>query len=56
MTRYGVPSSVVPPSSRRAMLGCSRLARICRSFSEARQNNTGIVPGADNFQSDFFAY
>src|SRR5436190_615235 len=31
MTRYGRPSPVAPPSRMRAMLGCSRLARIWRN-------------------------
>ena len=32
ITTYGRPSGVAPPSMRRAMFACFRLARICRSW------------------------
>ena len=41
ITRYGRPSAVVPPSSRRAMFGCSSAARICRS---CRKRCTSVSP------------
>ena len=44
MAKYGCPSSVTPPSSRRATLTCSSPARICRSRRKRRRMASLSMP------------
>ena len=54
ITRKGSPSSVLPPSRRRAMFGCSRPARIWRSWRKRRRTVSVSMPRRTTFTATRF--
>ena len=50
IAKYGRPSSAMPPSSRRAMFGCSSRARICRSRRKRAQQACAVHAALDQLQ------
>ena len=52
MAKYGCPSSVMPPSNRRAMCGCSSRARIWRSRRKRAQDLLGVHAALEELERD----